>query len=66
MGTIQGLHLLTNGAEEMTYEVQTYDATDNTVYYETVRNAMSCEDARDIIAEKYPNRKVIAVQGKNK
>jgi len=66
MGTIQGLYLLTNGAEEMNYEVQTYDTTDNTVYYETVRDAMSGEDARDIIAEKYPNRKVIAVQGKNK
>jgi len=64
MGTIQGLYLLTNGTEEMNYEVQTYDATDNTVYYETVRDAMSGEDARDIIAEKYPNRKVIAVQGR--
>ena len=64
MGTIQGLHLLTNGAEEMTYEVQTYDATDNTVYYETVEDAIDYEDARDVIAEKYPNRKVIAVQGK--
>ena len=50
----------------MTYEVQTYDATDNTVYYETVENAMSCEDARDVIAKKYPNRKVISVQEKNK
>ena len=50
----------------MTYEVQTYDATDNTVYYETVENAMSCENARDVIAEKYPNRKVISVQEKNK
>jgi hypothetical protein len=48
----------------MTYEVQTYDATDNTVYYETVEDAMSCEDARDIIAEKYPNRKVLAVIGR--
>jgi hypothetical protein len=48
----------------MTYEVQTYDATDNTVYYETVEDAMSGEDARDVIAEKYPNRKVIAVIGK--
>ena len=66
MGTIQGLYLLTNGAEEMTYEVQTYDATDNTVYYETVRDAVSCEDARDMIDDKYPNRNVIAVQGKNK
>ena len=46
----------------MTYEVQTYDATDNTVYYETVEDAMSCEDARDIITKKYPNRKVISVQ----
>ena len=46
----------------MTYEVQTYDATDNTVYYETVEDVMSCEDARDVIAEKYPNRNVIAVQ----
>ncbi len=46
----------------MTYEVQAYDTSDNTVYYETVRDAMSCEDARDMIAEKYPNRKVIAVQ----
>lgn len=64
MGTIQGLYLLTNGAEEMTYEVQTYDATDKTVYYETVEDAMSCEDARDVIAEKYPNRKVLAVIGR--
>jgi len=48
----------------MNYEVQTYDTTDNTVYYETVRDAVSCEDARDMIAEKYPNRKVIAVQGR--
>ncbi len=46
----------------MTYGVQAYDALDNTVYYETIKDAMSCEDARDIIAEKYPNRKVIAVQ----
>ena len=46
----------------MTYEVQTYDATDNTVYYEIVEDDMSCEDARDVIAEKYPNRKVISVQ----
>ncbi len=46
----------------MTYEVQAYDTSDNTVYYETVRDAMSVEDARDMIAEKYPNRKVIAVQ----
>ena len=64
MGTIQGLHLLTNGAEEMTYEVQTYDATDNTVYYETVEDAIDYEDARDVIAEKYPNRKVLAVIGR--
>ena len=46
----------------MTYEVQACDESDNTVYYETVKDAMSSEDARDIIAEKYPNRKVIAVQ----
>ena len=65
MGTIPGLYLLTNGAEEMIYEVQTYDTTDNTVYYETVEDAMSGEDARDIIDDKYPNRKVIAVIGKN-
>jgi hypothetical protein len=44
----------------MNYEVQTYDTTDNTVYYETVEDAVSCEDARDVIAEKYPNRKVLA------
>ena len=48
----------------MIYEVQTYDATDNTVYYETVRDAVSCEDARDMIDDKYPNRNVIAVQGR--
>jgi len=48
----------------MNYEVQTYDTTDNTVYYETVEDAVSCEDARDMIAEKYPNRNMIAVQGK--
>ena len=46
----------------MTYEVQTYDATDNTVYYETVEDVIDYEDARDVIAEKYPNRKVISVQ----
>ena len=46
----------------MIFEVQTYDATDNTAYYETVEDVMSCEDARDVIAEKYPNRKVISVQ----
>jgi hypothetical protein len=49
----------------MTYEVQTYDTTDNTVYYETVEDAIDYEDARDVIAEKYPNRKVLAVIGKN-
>ena len=48
----------------MNYEVQTYDTTDNTVYYETVRDAVSCEDARDVIDDKYPNRNVIAVQGR--
>jgi hypothetical protein len=46
----------------MTYQVQAYNESDNTVYYETVKDAMSGEDARDMIAEKYPNRKVIAVQ----
>ena len=56
--------LLTNGAKEMIYEVQTYDATDNTVYYETVEDAIDYEDARDMIAEKYPYRNVIAVIGK--
>ena len=50
----------------MNYEVQTYDTTDNTVYYETVRDVIDYEDARDVIAEKYPNRKVLAVIGKNK
>ena len=45
----------------MTYEVQTYDATDNTVYYETVEDAIDYEDARDVIAKKYPKRKVLAV-----
>jgi hypothetical protein len=50
----------------MNYEVQTYDTTDNTVYYETVEDAIDYEDARDIIAEKYPNRKVLAVIGKKK
>ena len=45
----------------MTYEVQTYDATDNTVYYEVVEDAIDYEDARDVIAEKYSNRKVLAV-----
>ena len=48
----------------MIYEVQTYDATDKTVYYETVRDAIDYEDARDVIAEKYPNRKVLAVIGR--
>jgi hypothetical protein len=48
----------------MIYEVQTYDTTDNTVYYETVKGAIDYEDARDIMVEKYPNRKVIAVIGK--
>jgi hypothetical protein len=49
---------------EMIYEVQTYDATDKTVYYETVEDAIDYEDARDVIAEKYPNRKVLAVIGR--
>jgi hypothetical protein len=48
----------------MIYEVQTYDATDNTVYYEVVEDAIDYEDARDVIAEKYPNRKVLAVIGR--
>jgi len=50
----------------MIYEVQTYDAIDNTVYYEIAEDAIDYEDARDIIAEKYPNRKILAVIGKNK
>ena len=50
----------------MIYEVQTYDATDKTVYYEVVEDAIDYEDARDIIVEKYPKRKVLAVIGKNK
>ena len=45
----------------MTYEVQTWDDADKTVYYETIKDANDCESARDIIVEKYPNRKVIAV-----
>jgi hypothetical protein len=45
----------------MTYEVQTWDDADNTVYYETVKNAIDYESARDIMVKKYPNRKVIAV-----
>lgn len=48
----------------MTYEVQTYDASDNTVYYEVVEDAIDYEDARDVIAEKYPKRKVLAVIGR--
>ena len=48
----------------MIYEVQTYDASDNTVYYEVVEDAIDYEDARDVIAEKYPNRKVLAVIGR--
>jgi len=48
----------------MIYEVQTYDTTDNTVYYEIAEDAIDYEDARDIMVEKYPNRKVIAVIGK--
>jgi hypothetical protein len=57
----------TDEAEGMTYrvELQAYDTTDNTVYYETVEDAMSGEDARDMIDDKYPNRNVIAVIGKN-
>lgn len=47
--------------EEMIYEVQTWDDADKTVYYETVKDANDYESARDIIVEKYPNRKVIAV-----
>jgi hypothetical protein len=45
----------------MIYEVQTYDNADNTVYYETVEDAIDYEDARDVIVEKYPNRKLLAV-----
>ena len=43
------------------FEVQTYDTTDNTVYYEVVEDAIDYDDARDVIAKKYPNRNVIAV-----
>ena len=50
----------------MIYEVQTYDATDNTMYYETVEDAIDYDDARDVIVKKYPDRKVIAVIGRNK
>ena len=50
----------------MIYEVQTYDDTDNTMYYETVEDAIDYEDARDVIAKKYPDCKVIAVIGRNK
>jgi len=50
----------------MNYEVQTYDATDNTVYYETVEDAISAAKLVLLIVEKYPNRKVIAVKVKNK
>jgi hypothetical protein len=66
LGTIQGLCLYANGAKEMIYEVQTYDTSDKTVYYEVVEDAIDYEDARDVIVEKYPNRKVIAVIGRNK
>ena len=45
----------------MIYEVQTYDATDKTVYYEMLEDAIDYDDARDVIAKKYPNRNVIAV-----
>jgi hypothetical protein len=45
----------------MIYEVQTYNATDKTVYYERVEDAIDYEDARDVIAEKYPNRTILAV-----
>jgi hypothetical protein len=48
----------------MNYEVQTYDATDNTVYYEIVRDVIDYEVALIIISKKYPNRKVISVQEK--
>jgi hypothetical protein len=48
----------------MIYEVQTYDAADKTVYYEVVEDAIDYEDARDVIAEKYPKRKVLAVIGR--
>ena len=43
------------------FEVQTYCHTDNTVYYEMIEDAIDYDDARDIIAKKYPNRNVIAV-----
>ena len=45
----------------MTYEVQTWDDADKTGYYETGKDANDYESACDIIVEKYPNRKVIAV-----
>ena len=31
-----------------------------------LEDAIDYEDARDVIADKYPNRKVLAVIGKNK
>ncbi len=43
------------------YEVQTYDNSNKTVYYEVVDDAIDYEDARDVIASKYPQRKVIGV-----
>lgn len=49
----------------MTYEVQTYDSTDKTVYYEVVEDAIDYEDARDVIAVEYPDQQVIAVVRKN-
>lgn len=46
----------------MIYEVQTWDDETQTVFYDIVKDAIDYESARDVIAEQYPNRKVIAVK----
>lgn len=43
------------------FEVQSFDHNTNTVYYDTVTDVIDYTDAHDIIEERYPDRKVIAV-----
>jgi hypothetical protein len=49
----------------VTYQVQTWDDTNKQVNYHTVHDAIDYEDARDVIQQLHPNKKVIAVVKKN-
>lgn len=54
-------HTMLEQSTKMTYEVQSWDDTNKCVNYYTVEDAIDYEDARDVIAQQYPEYKVIAV-----